>query len=224
MDRKACALKTKKERSDIGIVNDGVRNRLICFASTLDSPAHPLSTRTSLRRASEPPPSSTPSPTNMQLRLSLHPLLLVPETRIPPFQHNTSGLTIPPPRVHSETNSRAHHARTTRPTSHHITSHKHAVYDIPEVKRNTLVSHCASYIVYLAGAEPGCGYAARCTAVAVLQSGGRVHRHAVQGTKTGLLSIDFGELVVAVVAMAARSQDASLASMVNNPGLRGLCR
>jgi hypothetical protein len=147
-----------------------------------------------------------------------------PPSNTKPVASHPGGLTIPPPRVHSETNSRAHHARTTRPTSHHITSHKHAVYDIPEVKRNTLVSHCASYIVYLAGAEPGCGYAARCTAVAVLQSGGRVHRHAVQGTKTGLLSIDFGELVVAVVAMAARSQDASLASMVNNPGLRGLCR
>jgi hypothetical protein len=210
MDRKTCASKTKKERSDIGIVNDGVRNRFICFASTLDSPVHPLSTRTSLRRASEPPPSSTPSPTNMQLRLPPHPPLLVPETRIPPSNtkpvaSHPGGLTIPPPRAHSETNSRAHHARTTRPTSHHITSHNDAVYDIPEVKRNTLVSHCASYIVYLAGAEPGCGYAARCTAVAVLQSGGGVHRHAVQGTKTGLLSIDFGELVVAVVVMIACS-------------------
>jgi hypothetical protein len=76
-------------------------------------------------------------------------------------------------------------------------------------------------MVYLAGAEPGCGYAARCTAVAVSQSGGRVHRHAVQGTKTGLLSIDFGELVVAVVVMITRSQDTTVASVVDNPGLRG---
>jgi hypothetical protein len=42
-----------------------------------------------------------------------------------------------------------------------------------------------------------------------------------KATITGLLSLDFGELVVAVVAMTARSQDTTVASVVDNPGLRG---
>jgi hypothetical protein len=145
----------KKERSKIGIVNDGVRNRFICFASTSDSPVQStLSLRVPLfAERAEPPPSSTPSPTNMQLRLPRHPPLLVPENPHPssntkPVASHPGGLTIPPPRVHSETNSRAHHARTTRLTSHHITSLNDAVYDISEEKRNTHSCHIAHLTWY----------------------------------------------------------------------------